>query len=49
MGWVSLLVDLWSPSEPEILHFPTASHISILTTVNSGVDIQERLEMEIVA
>ena len=49
MGWVSLLVDLWSPRQPEILYFPTALHISIFTTVNSAVDIQERLEMEAVA
>ena len=34
--------------KPEVLHFPMASHISILTTVNSAVDIQERLEMETV-
>ena len=37
---------------PEVtwdLAFPTALHISILTAVNSAVDIQKRLEMETAA
>ena len=30
----------------EILHFPMALHISILTAVSSAADVQDRLEME---